>query len=56
MFNISNNRKEFYNKTLMDYCRKSTEESIRKMVEREKNAPNIILTGNNYSFINKGKR
>ena len=37
MFTVLNNRKPFYNKSLMDYCRKSTEESIKKMVEREKN-------------------
>ena len=36
MLGIYNNRKPFYNKTMMEYCRKSTEESIKKMVEREK--------------------
>ena len=37
MLGIYNNRKPFYNKTMMEYSRKSTEESIKKMVEREKN-------------------
>jgi hypothetical protein len=36
MLSVFNNRKPFYNKSLMDYCRKSTEESIKKFVEREK--------------------
>jgi hypothetical protein len=36
MFNVFNNRKPFYNKNMMDYCRKSTEESIKKFTEREK--------------------
>ena len=43
MLGIYNNRKPFYNKTMMDYCRKSTEESIKKMVEREKNKKIIDL-------------
>jgi len=36
MFNVSNNRKLFYNKNILDYCRKSTEESMQKFTEREK--------------------
>lgn len=43
MLGIYNNRKPFYNKTMMEYSRKSTEESIKKMVEREKNTKNIDL-------------
>ena len=36
MLGIYNNRNPFYNKSMMDYCRKSTEQSIQKIVEREK--------------------
>ena len=36
MISVLNNRNSFYNKSLMDYCRKSTEESIKNFVEREK--------------------
>jgi len=43
MLGIYNNRKPFYNKTMMEYSRKSTEESIKKMVEREKNKKIIDL-------------
>jgi hypothetical protein len=43
MLGIYNNRKPFYNKTMMEYCRKSTEESIKKMVEREKCKINMNL-------------
>jgi hypothetical protein len=43
MLGIYNNRKPFYNKTMMEYSRKSTEESIKKMVEREKNKKIIGL-------------
>jgi hypothetical protein len=43
MLGIYNNRKPFYNKTMMEYSRKSTEESIKKMVEIEKNKKIIDL-------------
>ena len=37
MLGIYNYKKPFYNKTMLEYSRKSTEESIKKMVERDKN-------------------
>jgi len=45
MLGIYNNRKPFYNKTMMDYCRKSTEQSIQRIVEREKerNIPKVKI-------------
>ena len=52
MLNIYNNRREFYNKNMMDYCRKSTEESIKKMIEREKNKPKFTCTINAYNNTN----
>jgi hypothetical protein len=37
MLGIYNYRKPFYIKTMLEYSRKSTEESIKKIIEREKN-------------------
>lgn len=35
MLHILSNKRHFYNKTLMDYCKKSTDESIKRLVERK---------------------
>ena len=44
MLSVLNNRKPIYNKSLMDYCRKSTEESIKKMIlEKEKEKDKYFL-------------
>ena len=51
MLGVFNNRKLFYNKNMMDYCRKSTEESIQKFVEREKQKLNIDLNINDSQVL-----
>jgi hypothetical protein len=51
MLTVFNNRNPFYNKSLMDYCRKSTEESIKKLVEREKVKENIDFNITNLQVI-----
>jgi len=37
MLSVINNRRYFYKKNMMDYCLKSTEESIQRILDREKN-------------------
>jgi len=43
MLSVLNNRRQLYNKNIMDYCRKSTEESIKRIVEREKPKNTILV-------------
>jgi hypothetical protein len=51
MLSVLNNRKLFYNKNMMDYCKNSTKESIQKIVEREKQKSNIDLKINNLQAL-----
>jgi len=37
MLSVLNNRRYFYKKNMMDYCLKSTQESIQRILDREKN-------------------
>lgn len=37
MLSVINNRRYFYKKNMMDYCLKSSEESIQRILDREKN-------------------
>jgi hypothetical protein len=43
MLSVLNNRRQLYNKNIMDYCRKSTEESVKRIVEREKPKNTILI-------------
>jgi hypothetical protein len=47
MLDIFSNRRHFYNKKMIDYLQKSTDESIERIIEREKvkiiGDKNIIL-------------
>ena len=52
MININRNTKP-YNRNILDYCMKSTQDSIRKIIkaknlEKEKNFYNLKLFNNNY--------
>ena len=51
MLSVLNNKKLFYNKNMMDYCRNSTKESIQKFVEREKQKLNIDLNINDSQVL-----
>jgi hypothetical protein len=51
MLSVLNNKKLFYNKNMMDYCRNSTKESIQKFVEREKQKSNIDLKINSSQVL-----
>jgi hypothetical protein len=44
MFTVLNNRKPFYNKNMMDYCRKSSEESFKKIVETAREREKVTKT------------
>ena len=48
MFSVLNNRQQIYNKNIMEYCRKSREEYIKRIVKRKKNN-----SKNNVTFIEK---
>jgi len=43
MLSVLNNRRQLYNKNIMDYCRKSTEESVKRIIEREKTKNTILI-------------
>jgi len=43
MLSVLNNRRQLYNKNIMDYCRKSTEESVKRIIEREKPKNTILI-------------
>jgi hypothetical protein len=59
MLHIISNRRQIYNKLLMDYCKKSTDESIQRIVERHSNKNKINFTMNDYplnkSLVSGGK-
>jgi hypothetical protein len=42
MLSVLNNRRYFYKKNMRDYCLKSTNESIQRILDREKNKNDIV--------------
>ena len=44
MLHIISNRRQIYNKSLMNYCKKSTDDSIKRIVERDSNKNKINFT------------
>ena len=43
MLSVLNNRRQLYNKNIMDYCRKSTEESVKRIIDREKPKNTVLF-------------
>lgn len=54
MLHILNNRTQIYNKSLMDYCKKSTNESIQRIVVRDSTKNKINFTANDV-HLNKSQ-
>lgn len=52
MLGVFNNRRKLYNNNnnIMNYCRTSTENSIRRLVEREKPQKNIFFETKDFSW------